>query len=503
MSDLFYRNYSIINKLHGIFVESLNIQTVLSYLRDNIAPELGIRRFGIVGGEAAVERKKFIFSFNLDSQLLERITAQNLERLREWLQGKDECYVEFEKKFFFVFQEEGERELIFFEPLHLKDKYFGMMIISSEFSHSSPDDHLMLILIANQISEFFYLSKVIRRHRKLYSFNRKILSEMSNGVVVSNSEGIILYANRRAEEFLGSSGMEGCNIENFFSSVELKILSDNPGRTFEIKNGGRHLGLSQSNFNLVSDTGGIILIKDITEIMELKEKLWQSQRLRELGEISQHIAHEIRNPLQVIQGFTQLFLEDPALSPEKKEFARLVVNESQHLSSLLENLLDYTRPLQIVWKNIKLSEFINELTLPYLPKLKSQNVVLKIEIPETTVVATDPGKLKELILNIFWNSLDALEESTKSDRLLNFSAISDESGWELRIENNGPLIPDSEVEKLFQPFYTTKQRGSGLGLSIVKKFCDALGGIVKVQSDEQNTGFIFRFPKKEEAVATA
>ena len=239
--------------------------------------------------------------------------------------------------------------------------------------------------------------------------------------------------------------------------------------------------------------GLIVFFTDLTEINKLNELLQRSERLAALGEMAAGVAHEIRNPLNSIRGFSQLFNENMVSEDKTKEFSEIIIKEVDRLNGLVVDLLDFSREQNISKREMDIRPLI-DLTISYVkqgrPELEAQ---WEKDFPDASAtVGIDPDKVKQVLINIYQNALDAMQE--KSEIRIKTSLLystDPEKMLVIHIEDNGPGMPEKVLEKIFNPFYSTKSRGSGLGLSICQRIIEEHGGYIAVESAE-GKGTIFR-----------
>jgi PAS domain S-box-containing protein len=231
------------------------------------------------------------------------------------------------------------------------------------------------------------------------------------------------------------------------------------------------------------------IIFDITERKNLQEQLLQSAKLAAVGELISGITHEVNNPLAVVIGYSEMLLAESDLSNESREAIKAIHGESERAKKVIQNMLSFARKHSPVKEVIQVNDIL-EKTLgltDYELRKNSINVVkdLDPDLPETV---GDPNQLQQVFLNLIINSQQAMMEIKNGRQLTIRSRLkeadqSDGTGKgniiQVAFEDNGPGIPEKIINKIFDPFYTTKPKGKGTGLGLSVSF-----GIIKEHSGE-------------------
>ena len=224
-------------------------------------------------------------------------------------------------------------------------------------------------------------------------------------------------------------------------------------------------------------------------IIEIEDQLRRADRLTALGELSAGMAHEIRNPLGSIRGTAEILRD--AFPPEHKyaEFTAILVKEVDRLNQVLEDFLRFVRPEPSDLVRFLPAETLREvLQLGEVQARKaSVNIVTEIaDLPEAEGAA---GQFKQVFLNLILNAVQAMAGGGQ----LHISAETRDNWVICRFIDNGPGIPKENLERIFNPFFTTKQEGTGLGLAITGRIVENAGGRIKVESEVgQGTTFTLK-----------
>jgi signal transduction histidine kinase len=224
-------------------------------------------------------------------------------------------------------------------------------------------------------------------------------------------------------------------------------------------------------------------------IIEIEDQLRRADRLTALGELSAGMAHEIRNPLGSIRGTAEILRD--AFPPEHKyaEFTTILVKEVDRLNQVLEDFLHFVRPEPSAHARFLPAETLREVLQLGEVQARKAKVNIASEIPDLPEAEGDAGQFKQVFLNL---TLNALQSMTGGGQLHVTAETCD--NWIIcRFIDNGPGIPKQNLERIFNPFFTTKQEGTGLGLAITSRIVENAGGRIKVESEEgQGTTFTLK-----------
>jgi two-component system, LuxR family, sensor kinase FixL len=213
------------------------------------------------------------------------------------------------------------------------------------------------------------------------------------------------------------------------------------------------------------------LVRDVTETKALQERLIQSGRLAAIGQLVAEITHEIKNPLVLIGGFAKQLAR---ITREEKENHKLniIVQEVERLENLLLELRELYKPKSLVMEQFDINELLDEAHFFAKAAAEGKRVVLTLTKALTIPsVKGDRGKVKQVLLNLLKNALEALDQAGGGTLKVE-SAISGVDSVAITIADDGPGISQANQEKLFTPFFTTKKRGSGLGLCVCKRIIE-------------------------------
>ncbi len=251
--------------------------------------------------------------------------------------------------------------------------------------------------------------------------------------------------------------------------------------------------------------GNVVIFQDVTEIVEMERELRRSERLAAVGEMAAKMAHEIRNPLAAISGSIQVLQRDlwPEESgdPEPACLMDIVVRETDRLNDLIADFLHYARPRPLRIEAVPLAAMVEEL-FKMLETLRPEDVSVEFTASQEFVVAADEDQLRQVLWNLCLNAFQAMPQggrlvvSTQSvpapatqgpsrpGRSDAGAGGGTDSPWvEIAVCDTGVGIDAEAQEQIFDPFYTTKPKGTGLGLATVHRIVEAHGGVLRVESE--------------------
>jgi two-component system sensor histidine kinase PilS (NtrC family) len=235
-----------------------------------------------------------------------------------------------------------------------------------------------------------------------------------------------------------------------------------------------------------------IIFQDITEIIIKAEHLHRMDRLACLGEMAAGLAHEIRNPLASISGAAQFLAEGDFISPEGRRLLDIIFRETSRLNRLTNSFLLYGRPTRESVEKVNTAAEVEEIIDLISRRRNLPQAEIAVEIPDEAVLETEPNQLRQILVNLLLNAWQALPQQGGR---ISVSGMVDNGTLELKITDNGSGIGSNDLERIFNPFFTTKPDGTGLGLAIVQRLVHDLGGEIKaVSTPGRGTEFIMTLP---------
>ena len=225
----------------------------------------------------------------------------------------------------------------------------------------------------------------------------------------------------------------------------------------------------------------IYLIRMLNRFLELKAREAAEAQLKSLGIMAASLAHEIRNPLGAMKGLTQLAQEELPADHAAQTQLRTVVNEAERLEKLVTDLLDFARTKEPQISEFNLAELLSDIKTMLQSRLDASKAALQFSIdPNPFYLRSDPAGLRQVLLNVLINAIDA----TPANGVVALTAMheKDHKSILIRIDDSGEGFGQKNPEELFQPFVTTKARGTGLGLAVSKQIVESLGGSLNLEN---------------------
>ena len=368
-------------------------------------------------------------------------------------------------------------------------------------------EHVMLLL--EDVTEQVRLGEEARRaERHLAS----VVESASDPVLSTDIEGRILIWNAAAErvsgytrdEVQGRQFSEQCSPPHR-ALVDHEFAAGRAGRAFGpaewdlLTKTGTPVPVAWVGSPMKDDRGrvvGVVVVgRDLTERRKFEAQLLQSQKLAALGVLAGGIAHEIRNPLAISSSAAQFLQEDPDDPAFRRECAEKVLEGIQRASVIIENLLRFARPgARMDIEQVELASVVRDAMALAANQARIQQIKMVVDLPDEPVRVTGvPSLLQQVFVNLLLNAVNAMP----GGGLLRVEVQRAGSEGQVRVADTGRGIPPGELDKVFDPFYTTRPvgQGTGLGLSICYSIVKQHFGAIEVESVEaEGTTFTVRLP---------
>lgn len=317
---------------------------------------------------------------------------------------------------------------------------------------------------------------------------RHLLAAWDQGVIFLDREGRVRMHNDAARRYLGLKGdFEGQHLSDFLPELE-------PGAgSLVLVREDRHLLVARNLWAEAPDGGPwtVLTIADTTAQRKAELEMQRARNLSSLGQVAAGVAHELRNPLTAIKGFTQLALEskDPHRSASLLAF---VQEEIERMQEILDRFLLMSKPAQPSYTQLDLREVVHWIwNLIYNDSL-SRQIILVRELPGAPLpVRGDGQQLRQVVLNLVNNAFEA----TPAGGRVTISCAARDEHAVLTVRDTGRGIPARLLDEIFVPFVTTKDSGTGLGLAISQEIIQKHGGRLAVESSAEGTVFRILLPR--------
>ncbi len=340
---------------------------------------------------------------------------------------------------------------------------------------------------------------------------KTVFNSMSEGVIVIDDERKVLLFNKTAikllginQNFLNNDITKVITKEHILNNI-LKLLANNETNSIELKIDSRYATfILLSLYPLISEgkiIGNIISVKDISQQKESEKKLRHAESLAALTTFSAGIAHEIKNPLGAIAIYIQLLEKDIKnckcnKAKDLEHSINVIKDEVERLTEILNNFLFTVRPLKPEFMLVNLKPFLDKFAEFIILELKANNIKLKKNYSSLPDVWIDEKLFKQALLNLIQNSISAIKNRENKDEegIIEIDAYSQNNYVIIEITDNGIGIPEEIQNKIFDPYFTTKSNGTGLGLTIVYKIIKEHNGYISFISKKGETVFSIKIP---------
>ncbi|MEK6408725.1 MAG: ATP-binding protein [Acidobacteriota bacterium] len=361
-------------------------------------------------------------------------------------------------------------------------------------------------------------------------FSERLIANIPSGLITIDSRGVVTSVNAHAMKIFGiaefsAGSAHGRQIhtgELFSPTVDYRSFFRSSPRmaamiaecldkatsfrreevAVVLPDGARRVGLSVSPICDASQKveGALCLMTDLTEVIELRERMKLKDNLANLGEMAAGLAHEFKNSLATIHGYVQLLdaqAERPSSHADRRVTFDAALNETRLLSKLVTDFLNFARPQDLSLVKVDVRSILDSCVNEARPHLTGNAIEVKVE-GEFSQLAGDESLLRRVFINLLRNAAEAIDPHSLKKTIVITGAIDaapDRRYAHVRFSDTGGGISPEDLSRIFIPFFTTKSRGYGIGLALVQKILVAHGGDVSVErSDSAGTIFHCRLP---------
>jgi PAS domain S-box-containing protein len=333
-----------------------------------------------------------------------------------------------------------------------------------------------------------------------------LAEEISDGYVVLDN-GMIAFANQAFCQ------MHGYTLADMFEQeFIISVIPEDRERVRELythmtqaccdEQACEYRGLTQDNqeiaieMNLKTTTsdGKVVIIgicRDITERLALEEKMRQKERMAAIGRLTTSLSHEIRNPLAAIKMNLQVLQKFHRFEGDDQRCMELSLNEVIRLENTLSDLLDFAKPARLHFSLCSLHDILTHCVELFRTKCEEKQIPIIQDVDRSLPdIKADKEKLTQVVLNLLLNALEISQPEQSIWVSTHYRPDGEKPAIELRVEDEGPGIPEKQIEKIFHPFFSTKEKGTGIGLTNVKHLVEAHNGWVEASNREPH-GAVF------------
>jgi len=352
------------------------------------------------------------------------------------------------------------------------------------------------------------------RHRQLLSkdlaqlreYTNEILENLESGVITIGEDGNIQIINKFASRLLGKNYEELFNrhftvLPQYIQNpVESCLKKDKDRERFlkhwhSLKTEKKWLSIKSSLLTLEDNSEAcIVLIDDVTEEARLEEQIRRNERLIAMSKLASFVAHEIRNPLNSINLIINLLKKKYKPSGEigeYNEYVTTVQNEISRINNIVEEFINFARPPETKPAPIRFPEFFSQINRLFQERLKTSDITFTYIVEEHKKFLGDFEQLKQVFINLIENAIDAIEPPGE----IIVTGKTKDNMYEIQFRDTGKGIPEENLERVFDLYFSTKENGSGIGLAVVSQIISSHRGTIEVESKRgSGTNFIIRLP---------
>jgi len=341
---------------------------------------------------------------------------------------------------------------------------------------------------------------------------RSIVESVDTGIMTIDFEGTIKTFNRAAELITGYSLAQVKNrlvadvfpecIVTFALQLDKRQSKNRMEVVIEARNGRKvHLGCSLSPLKDKQnrEIGSILIFQDLTEIRQMEENLEKSKRLALIGEMAAGLAHEMRNPLASITGSIELLRRNLALKDTDDRLMQIILRGKDQLDNFVRDFLLLAKPIPVVREVID----VNETAVDVLENMKlskdwTNDIKIDCSLAPKVAAFANREQLRQVVQNLVLNAVQAMKEGGVLSLATKLMQVNNKEVVEIKVADTGLGIEEKDLKKVFEPFFTDKEKGTGLGLTIVGRIVDGYGGKIEITSRiNQGTVCTVRLPAGE------
>jgi len=422
-------------------------------------------------------------------------------------------------------------------PIFQKGELFGIILLGRKINKKiyTQEDIQMFLAFSGQLAMAAHNAFLYSGLKEAKTYRDNIIQSLKNGVIVIDNSGEVTLVNNEAKRILGLKGLcptekilngLGRNVcQMFMRTLKTDVEHHNIETIIEGERGRVPCGITITKLrtNDGEELGALMILTDLTEIKLLQVEKQHADHLAQLGTLAANIAHEIKNPLVAINTYFQLLPHKKNDEEFKTDFYQIALKEIDRINRIIEDLLNLAKPAKSFMQHID----------PHCVIMDTINLFKGVAVEKEIEVATfleekkcrliaDEDKLKQMLINILQNSFDALPRkgrieisTTLMDNFSEFrkmsrmrpnavffsfsgSLLESSSGRQcfvMKVSDNGSGIPPDRVSHIFEPFVTSKEKGTGLGLAVVYRIVsDHEGGIYVESRENAGTDFYVSLP---------
>ena len=439
---------------------------------------------------------------------LDKLLSYIINRLksnREIIVKEEDLHLKKEREYTPILSELEWLDSALIAPIFVDENLIGIISLGEKTSGDiyASEDIYLVESFAHHISTALGKSRLFNDVLVMKNHNQTILENLISGVVTTDESNKITSVNNRALEILemqqgdvigkDASTLGGELFEIIKATRGSQSRFSHENVFIDTKNRASvPLGVVSTILKHDQDTLGVLLVfNDMTDQRELEARMRQTDKLATLGTVAAQLAHEIKNPLGSIRSFAQM-LPEKFDDPEFRElFTDITLDEIDRINNVVKELLSFARPVKPMLKVTDIGAVIEKVIKAADGRRSEKGAVIENLIEDDTIVMADKDQITQVITNLVLNAVDAVESETGRITVTGGPSQKDDTDtYTIRVGDNGSGITEENLQKLFDPFFSTKSGGFGLGLAIVKNIITEHHGTIEVESHE-NEGTTF------------
>ncbi|MCM3618552.1 PAS domain S-box protein [Sutcliffiella horikoshii] len=383
-------------------------------------------------------------------------------------------------------------------PIYYREKIYGTFAIyhPRPYTPTEMDIRLSILMSKHAVTAFTFLQK-----QELESMYQLIFEHAKDIITISSPEGVVQYINPAVTDILGynQSDVVGNDYTRFVNPEDIATLKaykgentyPQPALSKEFRGltkEGHHVWLETVAKPVLDEYGHLNKIistsRDISERRESEEALVNSEKLTAVGQLAAGVAHEIRNPLTSLKGFLQLIKAQGGVNPEYYE---IMASELERIELISNEMLVLAKPQAKSMKNVDLVKLLKNVVFLLDSQALFLNIEVKLNVQRSLMLACVESEMKQVFINLLKNAFEAMP----SGGVVTIRLMETAKSIIVEFKDQGVGISPEKIQELGKPFFTTKEKGTGLGLLVTNKIIKNHNGKLEYES-ELNEGTIAR-----------
>jgi two-component system sensor histidine kinase PilS (NtrC family) len=380
---------------------------------------------------------------------------------------------------------------------------------------------MVVAIVTGSLAERYHqLQYHLETQRKYLSdvqaFRDLIFESVGSGLIAVDPQGRVTAFNRAAESITGVSRQDalGETWETIFgdgvdlAAVRAAVTGEDghaPRHEFPLRRrDGQQVPVGISFWSLRSGQGEVVgligVCQDLSSIKQMEQRMRQADRLAAVGRLSANMAHEIRNPLASMSGAIEALTRELPPDAARNRLVEIVLRESERLNHIVGDFLEYARPSPLSPLDVNMAEILDEVLLLVEHRSLPANLKVTREYGEALPTRADPQRMRQAVWNLCLNAVQSMPDG--GEMSVGARHVPGAGGGRLKIwvSDTGVGIPEADLSHIFEPFFSTKPEGSGIGLALVYRVLEEHGGQIEVQSRVgEGTTFTLTLPASDGA----